>query len=164
MALADLPLKRALGVNQYKAPPPGARSAARGSAMPSLGTQATVVDAATGEEFSSYEGVAETASSGFEGVSDFSSGVVPPPVEGDDAPPFNADSEASALADARARGEDVLSAALNTAEDEASRKKLPSLTEVLPAIPTAIQEAIDEIFRAKWVRVARVKKKDLFTP
>lgn len=40
------------------------------------------------------------------------------------------------------------------AEDEAV--PAPPLSELLPRVPAALQEAMDELFRARFVRVARV--------
>ncbi len=106
------------------------------------------------EDYERIEGVEESA---FLGES------MPVPSEGDESPLPGANAEASALAAARGGGEDVIiAAALNRAEEETSKKKLPSVTEVLPQIPIKVQEALDDLFRAKWTRVVRIKKRDLF--
>jgi len=161
-----MPVRRALGITQYKAPPPGVRSGngQRGSAQPAVRT-------ATGgegesyveDEFASANLVAEV---GYSGYSDpFSSdGPIAPPPDSDDGPPISDSAEAAALSDARNRGENVLSTALRNAEEETSKKKLPELRDILPAVPEPLKEALEDIFRAKWTKVVRVKKRDLFVP
>lgn len=140
-ALAALPPRPALGLHQYKAPPPGARRA---------------------------QGAA-TAATGFSGDADplpdedFLAPSAPPAADSDDPDFISPDAEASAMADARERGEEsLISAALTQAEEDTASKKLPTVTELLPQIPPAIQEALDDIFRARWTKVVRVKKRDLF--
>ena len=89
---------------------------------------------------------------------------MPAPSEGEDGLPGGV-AEAAALADARGRGEAVaITAALNQVEEETSKKKLPDLREIIPLIPANIQEAMDDIFRARFVRLVRVKKRDLLQP
>lgn len=122
------------------------------------------IDPETGEEIEIYENVAEDFSGNYAGSDLGEGGVMPPPDEGDDDPIPSAEAESSALSDAKNRGEDVLSTALKNAEEETIKKKLPTLSEAIPLVPLPIQEALDEIFRAKWTRVTRIKKRELYQP
>ena len=79
-----------------------------------------------------------------------------PPLPGEEA-------EASFLAEARERGENVASvaAALAAAESEDEKGALPPLEELVQKLPAELRETLDDLFRAKFVKVIRVRKRDL---
>ena len=79
-----------------------------------------------------------------------------PTVPGDEA-------EASFLAEARERGEDVASvaAALAAAESEEEKSSLPPLEELVQKLPAELRDTLDDLFRARFVKVIRVRKRDL---
>ena len=52
-------------------------------------------------------------------------------------------------------------AALDSAEAEEEKRAVPALDEVMPKLPEAVRDTLEELFRAKFVRVIRVRKKDL---
>ncbi len=70
--------------------------------------------------------------------------------------------EAAFLAEAGERGEKVV-AVTREREDEIEddSKALPKLDELVNRIPAETRELLDELFRARFVTVRRVKKKDL---
>lgn len=55
-----------------------------------------------------------------------------------------------------ARGEDAV-------EPDEAPAKLPAIEDLVPRIPAAAREALDELFRARFVRVQRVPRKALKT-
>jgi hypothetical protein len=70
--------------------------------------------------------------------------------------------EASFLADARLRGDDVPAAALvRTAEETGAPADLPPLEQLVARIPPEVREALDDLFRAKFTRVGRVSPTSL---
>jgi hypothetical protein len=73
------------------------------------------------------------------------------------------EAEASFLAEARERGEDVASvaAALAAAESEEEKSVLPPLEELVQKLPAELRDTLDDLFRAKFVKVMRVRKRDL---
>ena len=79
-----------------------------------------------------------------------------PTLPGDEA-------EAAFLAEARERGENVASvaAALAAAESEEQQGALPPLEKLVQKLPAELRDTLDDLFRAKFVRVVRVRKKDL---
>ena len=81
----------------------------------------------------------------------------------DDGPVWpSEDAESAFRAEARERGESVaVEAALDSAEAEEEKKAVPVLDELMPKIPEPVRETLEELFRAKFVRVIRVRKKDL---
>ena len=81
---------------------------------------------------------------------------IEPPLPGEEA-------EAAFLAEARERGEDVASvaAALAAAESEDEKGALPPLEELVRKLPAELRDTLDDLFRAKFVKVMRVRKKDL---
>lgn len=81
----------------------------------------------------------------------------------DDGPVWPSEAAESAFrAEARESGEEVaVEAALDSAEAEEDKKALPALGELMPNIPEPVRETLEELFRAKFVRVMRVRKKDL---
>lgn len=88
------------------------------------------------------------------------------PVEAAGSPPANGNAEnggwpdeaaeAAFLAEARNRGD--LPGPAQPAADAPPEAEapLPSLDELVPRIPPTVREALDELFRAKFVRVVRV--------
>lgn len=88
------------------------------------------------------------------------------PIDPEDAPPPNDDAEAAALADARERGEANLptppaKAAENEEEPEEKSGAVPSLEELRKKLSSEVLDALEDLFRARWQRVIRVRKKDL---
>ena len=86
------------------------------------------------------------------------------PVEGGDPAAWPDEAAESAfLADARERGEPVKAtrAAVETAEDTADPKALPKLDDLVNRIPPEVRDTLEELFRAKFVKVQRVPKRAL---
>lgn len=70
--------------------------------------------------------------------------------------------EAAFLGEARERGEVVAPAkAKEDIPDETDAKALPTLDALVQRIPPEIRETLEDLFRAKFVRVQRVPKKAL---
>lgn len=70
--------------------------------------------------------------------------------------------EAAFLAESRSRGEPVAPPARETAEEaDENPKALPKLDELVNRIPAETRELLDELFRAKFVAVRKVRKADL---
>lgn len=73
-------------------------------------------------------------------------------------------SESAFLAEARDRGEPVaFKPPESDGPDETDAKALPPLNELVERIPPAVREALDDLFRARFVAVRRVPKKALRT-
>lgn len=73
-----------------------------------------------------------------------------------------ASEEAAFLSEARGRGEVVVPIAREAAEEvEENAKALPKLSELVERIPPETRELLDELFRARFVAVKRVRKADL---
>ncbi len=95
---------------------------------------------------------------------------VPPPgeiassVEPDAAWPDES-AEAQFLAEARERGETVAAAPAPAAEPEAAEPEpagpAPELDALVERLPPAVRETLDELFRARFVRVTRLPRKTL---
>jgi hypothetical protein len=67
--------------------------------------------------------------------------------------------EAAFLADARDRGESPRPAQPPPeAVEETESQPLPKLADLVPRIPPPVREALDDLFRARFVRVARVPR------
>ncbi len=64
------------------------------------------------------------------------------------------------VAELRSRGELTSPVAVEAVE-EIDTKALPPLDELVKRIPAEAREALDDLFRAKFVRVVRVPKKAL---
>ena len=81
----------------------------------------------------------------------------------DDGPVWpSEDAESAFRAEARERGEEVaVEAALDSAEAEEEKRAVPALDELMPKLPESVRDTLEELFRAKFVRVIRVRKKDL---
>ena len=95
--------------------------------------------------------------------SDVSDGLKPPSPEKVELSLPGEEAEAAFLAEARERGEDVASvaAALAAAESEDEKGALPPLEELIQKLPAELRDTLDDLFRAKFVKVMRVRKKDL---
>jgi len=90
-------------------------------------------------------------------------GRKPTPTENAEPPLPGEEAEAAFLAEAHERGEDVASvaAALAAAESEDEKGALPPLEELVQRLPAELRDTLDDLFRAKFVKVIRVRKKDL---
>jgi hypothetical protein len=95
-----------------------------------------------------------------------------PPTAAEGAPAGEADSawpdesaEAQFLAEARERGETVAAASAPATEPEAAEPDpggpAPELDALVARLPPAVRETLDELFRARFVRVTRLPKKSL---
>lgn len=84
-------------------------------------------------------------------------------VDGEDAPwPVDESSEASYRAEVRDRGETIaVPPPRAEVEDEGDSKSLPSVDELMSRIPANVREAMDSLFRAKFVKVRKVPKRVL---
>lgn len=69
--------------------------------------------------------------------------------------------EAAFLAETRARGEPVAPVREAAEEVEDNPKALPKLDELVNQIPAETRELLDELFRARFVTVRKVRKADL---
>jgi hypothetical protein len=70
--------------------------------------------------------------------------------------------EAAFLAEARDRGEPVRTAPASVATaEENGTKELPRLDDLVKRIPPEARELLDDLFRARFTAVRRVKKTDL---
>jgi hypothetical protein len=77
---------------------------------------------------------------------------------------FDDSAEAAFLGEARERGEPVRSAAPAQAtveSEEADSRPLPPLDDLVQQIPADVRATLDELFRAKFIRVQRVPRKAL---
>jgi hypothetical protein len=92
-----------------------------------------------------------------------SGGQLPPPLESVPPPLPGEEAEAAFLAEARDRGEEVatVAAALAAAEIEESKSALPPLEDLVQKLPAELRDTLDDLFRAKFVKVIRVRKRDL---
>ena len=68
--------------------------------------------------------------------------------------------ESAILSELKSRGE-VVAPVPTEAVEEIAPKNLPSLDELVKRIPADVREALDDLFRAKFVRVVRVPKQAL---
>ncbi|MBI5382834.1 MAG: hypothetical protein HZA31_13120 [Opitutae bacterium] len=81
-----------------------------------------------------------------------------------DAPSLPSDeAEAAYLAEARERGDEGvdMAAALAAVEEAEEKSALPPLNDLVEKISPEIRDVLEDLFRAKFVRVTRVRKKDL---
>ena len=72
----------------------------------------------------------------------------------------DAAAEAAFLGEARERGEPAGAAPVEAAEENGA-KPLPPLEELVKRIPAEARELLDDLFRAKFTAVRRVRKSDL---
>jgi hypothetical protein len=68
--------------------------------------------------------------------------------------------ESAMLPELRSRG-DMAEPAATEAVEETDTKNLPPLDELVKRLPPEVREVLDDLFRAKFVRVTRVPKKAL---
>jgi hypothetical protein len=82
----------------------------------------------------------------------------------DEAPPPSWPDEAAESefrAEARDRGEPVRVVREADAGDEPENEALPKLDELVARIPAGVREALEDLFRARFVAVKRVPRKAL---
>jgi hypothetical protein len=85
----------------------------------------------------------------------------------DDGPAWPDEASESAMrAEVAERGETLSSRAAReaaeiAAEEAAEKKNLPRLDDLIQKIPPDVRDTLEELFRAKFVKVARVPKKAL---
>jgi len=153
--MPELPAKAALGLRTYAAPPPGERPTRETNGRAGNSSEKTTGsddNADLPPDFAEGPVIEGPLSEGGSTTS-----------EGEGSWTISESAEASAQADARERGEDqVIVKALVKVEEETVKKTLPPLDQLTPKIPEPVKEALEELFRARWSRVMRVKKRDLF--
>ncbi len=89
---------------------------------------------------------------------------VPPPEGSESAGWPDASAEAAFLSEARERGEvPVVAKAREEIAEETDARPLPALDTLVQRIPADVRETLDELFRARFVRVTRVPRKALKT-
>ena len=112
---------------------------------------------------SSTTTVAESAESDAVAARREVNGGQKPPLETVEPSLPGEEAEASFLAEARERGENVASvaAALSAAASEDEKGALPPLEELVQKLPAELRDTLDDLFRAKFVKVIRVRKADL---
>jgi hypothetical protein len=69
--------------------------------------------------------------------------------------------ESAMLSELRERGEKPGALPASEPAEETDTKALPSLDELVKRLRPEVREALDDLFRAKFVRVARVPQKAL---
>lgn len=69
--------------------------------------------------------------------------------------------ESAMLSELRERGEKPAVVAATEAVEEIDSKNLPPLNELVQRLSPAVRETLDDLFRARFVRVARVPQKAL---
>lgn len=85
----------------------------------------------------------------------------------DDGPVWPDEAQESAMrAEVAERGETLASraareAAETAAEEATEKKNLPSLDDLIERIPAEVRETLEDLFRAKFVKVVRTPKKAL---
>lgn len=94
-------------------------------------------------------------------------GATGAPVFDDEGPVWPDEAAESAMrAEVSGRGETLSSKAAKelaeaAAEAAAEKKNLPELDELVARIPSDVRDTLEDLFRAKFVKVARVPKKAL---
>ena len=84
------------------------------------------------------------------------------PVGGAEAPTWPDDAVESAfLAEAKERGEVLAPKPAEDAAEEEDGKAMPAVGDLVAKIPAKVRDALEDLFRAKFVRVVRVPKKAL---
>jgi hypothetical protein len=80
----------------------------------------------------------------------------------DDEAPWPSDTaESSAMAGNQEQPIRVSSATDDEGMEEDIKKGLPPLSQLLDKLPAELKETLDDLFRARWTRVTRVKGKAL---
>lgn len=69
--------------------------------------------------------------------------------------------ETLARADAAERGETLQAEPTPNEEEEPEKAALPSLDQLVERVPESVRATLEELFRARWTRVARFRKRDL---
>jgi len=88
--------------------------------------------------------------------------VAPAPSDAEGASWPDESVESAFLAEARDRGEPIARArAQEDIADETDAKALPPLSELVNRIPAEVREALEDLFRARFVTVKRVPKRAL---
>ncbi len=90
--------------------------------------------------------------------------VAPVPGDAEGASWPDDSAESAFLAEARDRGEPIApTRAKEEIADETDAKALPPLNELVNRIPADVREALEDLFRARFVTVKRVPKRALKT-
>lgn len=77
----------------------------------------------------------------------------------------DAEAESAFLAEAKERGEPVKAApAAVEAAEESDPKALPKIEELVNRLSPEVRDTLEDLFRAKFVRVQKVPKRFLKTP
>ena len=71
------------------------------------------------------------------------------------------EAESLARADAAERGEILQAEPVPSEEEEPEKAALPSLDQLVERVPESVRATLEELFRARWTRVARFRKRDL---
>ncbi len=71
------------------------------------------------------------------------------------------EAEALARAEASDRGESLQATPVPPEEEEPEKSALPDLNQLVERLPASLKETLEDLFRARWSRVARFKKRDL---
>ena len=105
---------------------------------------------------------AATAAGDAAEASEAVSAIAETPTSEGQPPELDDVAESAFRAEARDRGETVQPAAKSApADEEAERKPLPPLQDLVKRIPPEIRETLDELFRAKFITVKRVPRNAL---
>ena len=87
-----------------------------------------------------------------------------PPLQQDDGAPNawpDESAEAAMMSELKSRGEMATPAPTEAVEETTDTKNLPPLDDLVKRIPPEVREALDDLFRVKFVRVVRVPAKAL---
>lgn len=87
--------------------------------------------------------------------------ATPPAVEDSGPGAIDEAAESAFLAEARDRGEVVRAPAATEPVEENDKKPLPKLDELVGKIPADVRDALEDLFRARFVSVKRIPKKAL---
>jgi hypothetical protein len=121
-------------------------------------------DEESGTEIQPHMAVVEVAAMA---AATATSGIVGAPIFDDEGPVWPDESAESAMrAEVAERGETLSSkaareAAEAAAEEAAEKKNLPELDVLIERIPPEVRDTLEDLFRAKFVKVARTPKKAL---
>jgi hypothetical protein len=69
--------------------------------------------------------------------------------------------ESAMISELRSRGESVAPPPADEPAEEVDARALPPLDQLVNRIPAEVRETLEDLFRAKFVRVTRVPKKAL---
>lgn len=93
-------------------------------------------------------------------VSEMSEAVVAPSEGAPNAWPEES-IEAAMVSELRGRGEQPAAKPAREAPEESDNKSLPALNDLVQRLSPQVRETLDDLFRAKFVRVTRVPAKAL---